>query len=210
MSARYSQYLSVVLGAVLLLSGALFGSRVSVVQAAEPAAPNMDEAMKAMGKAMGSNSGVEPVDFRKLKPLLPESLPGMRRTRSEGQKSAAFGISASVAEAEFKNDAEGIIKVAITDMGSLSGMAAMAVAWANTEIDSESETGYEKTSTISGRKAHELYEKETKHGEFTVLVANRFIVETIGDGVKMDAIKGAAGKVDLSRLEAMKTVGVKR
>jgi len=208
MSARYSQYLSVVLGAVLL-SGALFGWGVTVAQAVEPAAPSMDEAMKAMSKAMGSSGGVEPVDFRKLKPLLPESLTGMRRTRSEGQKSAAFGISASVAEAEFKNDADGIVKVSITDMGSLSGMAAMAVAWANTEIDSESETGYEKTTTINGRKAHELYEKEGKHGEFTVLVANRFIVETIGDGVKMDAIKGAAGKVDLSKLEAMKMAGVK-
>lgn len=70
--------------------------------------------MKAVGKAMDSNGGVEPVDFRKRKPLLPESLPGMRRTCLEGQKSAAFGIGVSVAEAEYKNDAEGIIYTSTT------------------------------------------------------------------------------------------------
>ena len=37
------------------------------------------EAMQKMGEAMTAGKKVEPVDFRALKELLPESLPGMKR-----------------------------------------------------------------------------------------------------------------------------------
>ena len=166
------------------------------------------EAMQKMGEAMTAGKKVEPVDFRALKELLPESLPGMKRTNANGEKTAAFGINVAKAEGEYRGETEGNIDITITDMGNMSGLTAMAAGWAMVDIDKESDTGYEKTTTYKGQKAHEQYTKESQHGEIEVLVGNRFIVEAKGNSVKMDDLKAALGKIDIGKLDGMKTQGV--
>jgi hypothetical protein len=168
------------------------------------------EAMKKMGEAMTSGKKVEPVDFRLLKSLLPESLPGMKRTSATGEKNAAMGINVSKAEAEYQAEGEkGRIDLNITDMGSMSGLTAMAAfGWAMTEIDRETDSGYEKTSTYGGFKAFEKYNKSNQDGEIQVLVGNRFSVEVKGYEVTMDQVKVALGKIDLAKLDGMKTQGI--
>lgn len=168
------------------------------------------EAMKKMGEAMTSGKKVEPVDFRLLKSLLPESLPGMKRTSASGEKNAAMGINISKAEAEYQAEGEkGRIDLNITDMGSMSGITAMAAfGWAMAEIDRETESGYEKTSTYGGFKAFEKYDKNNQDGEMQVLVGNRFSVEAKGYEVTMDQVKAALGKIDLAKLDGMKTQGI--
>jgi len=90
-------------------------------------------------------------------------------------------------------------------------MAAMAtVGWAMAEIDKETETGYEKTSTYQGYKSHEEYNRSSKDGEVTVLVADRFVVEVRGNNLPMEAIMAALGTVDLTKLAAMKAKGVEQ
>ena len=44
--------------------------------------------------------------------------------------------------------------------------------------------------------------------EVTVLVADRFVVEVRGNNLPIETIKAALGNVDLSKLAAMKGVGV--
>ncbi|HEU0004356.1 MAG TPA: hypothetical protein VFS12_00075 [Terriglobia bacterium] len=78
--------------------------------------------------------------------------------------------------------------ISLMDMGTLSGMAGMAtVGWALAEIDKETETGYERTSTYQGYKSHEEYNRSSKDGEVTVLVADRFVVEVCGNNLPMEA-----------------------
>ena len=174
----------------------------------------MGEAMKKMGEAFGAATGkkVDPVDFRSLKALLPESLPGMKRTKAEGEKAAAMGIHVSKAEGNYRSEnGESDIEITISDMGTLTGLTAMAAyGWSMTEMDRESDNGYEKTTTIGGHKAHEKFDKEGQRGEIDVLVANRFIVEMKGNGIPMDTLKGALSKVDLGKLDAMKGEGVQQ
>jgi hypothetical protein len=55
---------------------------------------------------------------------------------------------------------------------------------------------------------HEKYEKASKHGDITVIVAKRFAVDVEGDGVDMGALEHDLGAVDLDRLESMKDQGV--
>ena len=82
-------------------------------------------------------------------------------------------------------------------------------AWAAGAIDRETETSYEKSTTIKGYKGYERYDRQSTSGEVQVLVAGRFVVEVSGNNVPMDAIKDALEKVDLGKLEGMKNVGVK-
>jgi hypothetical protein len=91
----------------------------------------------------------------------------------------------------------------------MTGLAGMtAYAWARVDVDRESDSGYEKTSTFNGFKSHEKYNKQNKDGEISVLVGDRFVVEVDGNNVDMDAIKSTLGKVDLGKLNSMKGQGV--
>ncbi|MBK7658176.1 MAG: hypothetical protein IPJ28_03045 [Betaproteobacteria bacterium] len=165
------------------------------------------EAMKQMGGALAGSVQVEPVDFRTLKDLLPENLAGLKRVSSEGSRTKVMGIAASTAEAVYQDGKGGRMKVAITDAGTLTGLAAVAVAWINVEIDKEGDSGYERTTTIEGRKAYERYEKASKTGKLDVVAAGRFLVAAESTGLDMKAFRAAIAKIDLARLDALKARG---
>lgn len=173
---------------------------------------NVGDAMSALGAAMGAANGgkkVETVDYKVLKDMLPADLAGMKRSEATGEKSSAMGMTISNAEGRYRNDAGSSMTVKVTDIGSMAGLAGMAMyAWASTDIDRETETGYEKTSTFNGFKSHEQYDKSSKSGELTTMVGGRFAVEVSGNQVEMDQIKDAMSKLDLKKLESMKDVGV--
>jgi len=160
-------------------------------------------------KDMNDGKKVEPVDFRDLKALLPDSLPGLARGNIEGERSGAMGIDVAVASADYSNENGTSLSVKISDMGSLTGAMRMAtLGWTMAQIDRESNDGYEKTTTFNGYKAWEKYWTSTKHGELHILVAGRFVVEVSGSDCEMSQIKDAAGKVDFNKLAGMKNVGV--
>jgi hypothetical protein len=172
----------------------------------------MAEGMKKMQAALSGGKKVDPVDFRELKNLLPDALPGLKRTNATGERTAAMGMNISHAEADYQSeDGSQTMNFKLTDLGSISGMAAMtAYAWAFADFDRETETGYEKTSTISGHKAFEQYDSADNNGSLQILVSNRFLVEINGDGVTMEAMKTAANKLNLGKLKKMKDFGVSK
>jgi Yip1 domain len=164
-------------------------------------------ALGALGNALSGGKTVDPVDFRALKAMLPDSLPEMPRSSASGEKNEMMGIRISTAEADYQDSASGRIHVKISDLGTLTSLAGMAAAM-EPKMDKETDTGYEKTTLINGRQTHEIYDTRSQQGELKVLLDGRFEVEVNGSGVKMDAIKLALSRIDLSRLEAMKTQGV--
>ena len=168
--------------------------------------PNMDEMMKAMGALMsGGTNTAAVVDFRDLKALLPAALDGMKRTNASGEKSGAMGMTVAFAEGTYEADAGGNITIKITDNGGLGGFMAVAQAgWAAQEIDRESDTGFERTTTYGKDKAHEEYDTGSKSGKVEILVAGRFMVEVNGSDVAWEAIQAAAKKVDLAKLAQVK------
>ncbi len=82
-------------------------------------------------------------------------------------------------------------------------------AWANNEIDRESDNEYEKSTTFKGYKALEKYNKKTHSGDLSVLIGGRFVVEAQGSNVDMKALKDVLASVDLKKLDGMKGKGVK-
>ena len=181
-------------------------------EASKTGTANMADAMGALGAAMGAASGgkqVETVDYKVLKEMLPGDVGGMKRTEATGEKTSAMGMQISHANGRYSNDNGGSMTIKITDIGSMTGLAGMAAyAWAATEIDRDSDTGYEKTSNFNGYKSHEKYDNSSKSGEISVLVGNRFVAEVSGNDVDMNALKDALTKVNLKKLDGMKGQGV--
>jgi hypothetical protein len=174
------------------------------------------DAMKALGALAGAAGGVvgagsfDPIDFRALKALLPQELAGFEKTESSGERNNAFGISVSEARQSFRTtDGSKTVRFEITDPGSLAGPFALANMWINVDIDKETSNGYEKTSTVGGRKFHEKWDKSSRHAEVSAVVGNRFMVQIDARGVEMTEVKALLGKMDMAKLEAMKGEGKK-
>jgi hypothetical protein len=162
-------------------------------------AADMSKAMNAIGTMMAGGKNVEPVDFHQLKDLLPASLPGMTRTEASGQSGEAMGVKGSSANASYGDGAHAGITIEIADIGSLSGLANLAARF-DPKIEKETATGYERTRSVSGQLVHEQYDRQSKSGETSVLVSNRFSVTVRGHGVDAGQLTGALQAVDMTRL----------
>ena len=156
-------------------------------------------------KEMQGKEAVDPIDFRKLKELLPEEISGFKRTEASGEKSGAMGFTISTAEARYKGDDDASVKVEIFDTGGVAGVATMSLAaWTMADIDKETENGYEKTTKLEGHKAFEKYDALNKSGELNVLVADRYVVNVNGNNVSVDKLKSILGDMDLEKLADLK------
>ena len=170
---------------------------------------DMMKALGGMAGAAGAGS-FDPLDFRKLREALPQELAGFDKGESSGEKNNAFGIAVSEAKQSFRTaDGNKRVRFEITDPGSLSGPFALANMWMNIEVDKETSEGYEKTSTVGGRKLHEKWDKSGQHGSVQLIVGNRFMVDVDAQGIEMNDVKSLIGKIDVAKLEAMKSDGKK-
>ncbi len=160
---------------------------------------DLAKALGAMGQIATGGSHIKPVDFRALKELLPEELPGMKREGTSGESNSAMGISASKATAEYSGDGDKHITVEITDMGSLSGLAGLAVKF-DPNLDKETDAGYERTTHVDGQLMHEQYDSSDHSGEVEFIAGNRFAIAVKGSNVSMDELTEILKKVDYQKL----------
>jgi hypothetical protein len=162
-----------------------------------------------LAAAVGSKDGpVEALAPDRVKSFLPESLGKLARTEVNAERSGAMGIQVSTAEAHYSDNAGQDVELKITDLGGASGLAALA-SWAGIEQDRQTQSGYEKTYKSDGQVIHEQWDNDSKHGEYFVLVGNRFSVEASGNTASIDTLKAAVNSVDLGALAALRNEGVK-
>lgn len=204
-------------------SNSALGKLAAMGQQAEQAGKQMDAAQKsgdgaaqqaAMGKMLGVVAGggtsgtVEALSPDQVKAFLPDSLGGLKRTSISAQRSGAMGMQLSDASAVYSDSNGHSITLEVTDSGGAKGWMSMATAMAPEE-EKETDHGYEKTYTDSGRLTHEAWDTQSKSGEYSLIIAQRFSVKANGNADSIDQLKQAVGNVDLGKLESMKDSGVK-
>ena len=134
--------------------------------------------------------------------VVPERLGGLARSEISVERNAALGIQISQAEATYSDGSGKSLDLEITDLGGTMGLMAFA-AWANIEQDRQTSTGFERTYKANNRVLHEVWDQSSMHGEFSVITANRFMVKIEGNAPNMDALKAAAGGIDLAALDRL-------
>jgi hypothetical protein len=178
----------------------------------EPSNTEQPESMADVLAQMNQGQEIDPIDFRELREMLPEELPGMPRVNAEGEKGGAMGIVQSSAKGtyEVEGDSRTRIVVTIKDLGNLKGPMMMgSYPWLMMQKDSESDTGFERTTTYKGYPAFESYSsKGRSSGKSQVVVAERFAVEVEGRGVEWELIQQALDEIDLDGLAGKKAEGV--
>ena len=166
------------------------------------ASADMTAALNAVGAIVSGGKDVQPVDFRKLKEMLPETLAGMKRVEATGQSGEAMGIKGSSATARYTDGAGASMNVDISDMGSLAGLAGLASRF-DPSMEKETDTGFERTSKVNGQIVHERYDRRTKSGEISIILAERFNVAVRGNGVEAATLQGAIKQIDMAGLVAL-------
>lgn len=136
-----------------------------------------------------------------LQALLPAALGAWKRTEIESSGANAGGIGGSHAEARYENGGDHI-RLEVTDIAAMGAIAAMGQAL-NVQSNKQTETGYEKSGTVDGRMTGERWDNQSKEGKYSVLVANRFMVEAEGNAPGIDTLKQAVAAVGIDRLEAL-------
>jgi hypothetical protein len=167
--------------------------------AAEQAKAASDQLRAAQNGQPGAVKAVAP-DV--LKNLLPAALPaGFSRTDVSSEGGSVGGMSSSTATGEYARG-DGHITLKVADMAAVGAFAGMAGAL-NVESSRTTSTGYEKVGKVDGRLTTEEYDTQAKSGKYSVIVANRFLVEANGSGIAMDDLKGAVSTVGFGQLEGM-------
>jgi len=162
--------------------------------------------LTALGGALGGPHRVDTVDFNTLRAMLPASLPGMTRTRAEGESQGAVGVKTSSAKADYAGSDGAGVHVEIADISGVSGLVDLAGGLIQSTT-SESDSGFERNVLIGGRTVHEKYDARNRHGDLSIILVKRFSVEVSGNGVNMGSLEQTLGQIDLARLESMKDAG---
>lgn len=168
------------------------------------------QGLQRMGEQMEAESKrppAEPVDFRRLKEMLPETAAGLPRTNAEGARQGMGGMDVSNATGTYGDGADASVTLTVSDMGGIQGAAMMGAMWTMVTIDRETDTETERTHEIGGFPGYEKYNSEQQAGEMQAVVANRFLVKAEGRGVSAEQIQSAFETVDLGALDGMKDEG---
>lgn len=163
------------------------------------------EAVRQMGEGISSAVKTEPVDFRALQSWLPQNLGPLKRQAVEGGRTGMAGVALAKAEATYEGPGGARGRLEVRDAGGLSGVASLAVAWLNIDIDRQGASGYERTLNAAGRKAYERYATGTRRGDYDVIAGGRFIVSLEATGVDAKAFQEMIARLDLGALDALAT-----
>ena len=207
-------------GDVTIDTNSALGKLAVIGQKAEEASKQMEAAQKAgdanaqaaaagkmVGAMLGGGDKVEALAPDALKPFVPDTLAGLKRTSVSAERNGAMGMQISTADANYSDGAGHSLRLEIADTGSAKGLTALAGA-IGVESSKETDHGYEKTYNQNGHLIHEQWDSQSKYGEYSIVLGDRFTVKVNGNVDSVDQLKGAVGSLNLAGLEALKNQGV--
>lgn len=173
----------------------------------EEAFSELGSALEELGQAFKEDAGVDPVDYRELRDVLPERIRGMEKGRSNGERTGALGFRISQVEQTYESttgDAE--LEISIVDMGGLKNIAAVGLEWLNLDMDRESDDGFERTRSYRGHPVLDKCEQMGREArcEMVAYVSRRFVVAIKSKGLEMGSLEGIMEQVDVEQLEEMR------
>lgn len=185
------------------------GKQMEAAQKSGDAAAQSKALGAVINAAAAGGDQVEALAPDVLKPFVPETLDGLKRTEFSAERNGALGMQVSEARATYSDGADRNVRLEVVDMGSAKGLMALA-GWASLDSQKETDHGYEKTYKQGDRLVHEEWNGQDRHGEYAVVIGERFSVKASGRADSIDQLKAAVSGINLGALEALKDQGVKK
>ncbi|HUL56280.1 MAG TPA: Yip1 family protein [Usitatibacter sp.] len=175
--------------------------QMEAAQKSGDSSKQMAAAMGAINAAMGGK-GVDPVQTDALKPFIPDSFAGLPRKDMSTERGGVQGMMTAKARGVYNDGAGKSATLEVVDSGGAAGLVGLA-GWAGLQAEKEDSNHKESTRKENGRLVHERLDKPSNYGEFTVVLADRFIVTAKGN-VGLDGLKAGVGSLDLGKIESLK------
>lgn len=185
------------------------GKRLDEAGKSGDAAAAATAATAMLGAVLGGGDKIQALPPGDLKAFVPQTLAGLGRTEFAAEQSGAMGMQISSANATYRGDDGQTLRLTITDVGSAKALLGLASV-VGTHSEKETDTGYEKTFRDNGRLVHEQWDRDSKHGEYTIVIGERFTVAVEGNSDDIATIRDAVASLDLDGLEALRGKGVSR
>ncbi len=168
----------------------------------DAASKQMQAQAAQMQAAAQGKATIQAVPLEALKGLLPASLgSGYARTDISGESGGVGGLQTSSAEAVYtRGDARITLKVA--DVAAAGAMATLGGA-VGVNSEHQTATGYEKVHMDGGRMVSEKWDSQDKSGDYSVMIASRFMIDAEGSGADMADLKAAVQSIPADRLASL-------
>lgn len=177
------------------------GKKMEAAQKSGDPGKQMEAAMGALGTALSGGKAVEPVQLDALKPFVPEKFAGLPRADLRTERGGVAGLMVAKAEGEYR-EGEKRVELEVTDTGGAAGLMGM-VGWLGVTGEKEDSNRRESTRKEGNRVVHEEVDKRGGHSQYTVVLADRFVVTAQGNA-DLSALKSAVNGLDLGKLEGLK------
>ena len=161
----------------------------------------MEAALGALGTALSGGKAVEPVQVDALKAFVPEKFAGLPRADLRTERSGVAGLMIARAEAEYR-EGDKRVQLEVSDTGGAAGLLGV-MTWLGVQGEKEDANRRESTRREGNRVVHEEVDKRGGDNQYTVVLANRFVVTAEGKA-DIAALKSAVNGLDLGKLEALK------
>ncbi|QJR09432.1 hypothetical protein DSM104443_00476 [Usitatibacter rugosus] len=167
-------------------------------------------AMEVLGAAMSGGRKVEPLSVEEVKAFVPEKFAGLPKTSSAAERSGVSTLMVTTAKATYGDNAGKSVRLEVTDAGGAGAMVGLASWMGAMNMEREDDRGAERTKKEGNRVVHEKVSKTGGDNEFSLVLAERYVVKAVGSGVDLGTLKGGVSGMDLAKLESLKDAGVAR
>jgi hypothetical protein len=178
------------------------GKKMEEAQKSGDPNKQMEAAMATLGTAMSGGKGVEPVQLDALKPFVPDNFAGLPRKDLRTERGGAAGFMTAKVEGVYGDDAGKSARVDVVDTGGVAGLMGLA-SWMNVQGEREDSSHRELTRREGKRLIHEEQSKTGGSHKYTIVLADRYVVEARGN-VDFGQLKSAVNGLDLGKLESLK------
>jgi uncharacterized phage infection (PIP) family protein YhgE len=176
-------------------------------QAAQQGAQSLAQGLSQMAAGLkNAQTGpdgkpITTVDFEKLVDMLPAPA-GWTKEKPEGHQVSA-PVALSVAEVRYSKGKSNA-HVTVTDSALNQVFMMPFTMMLGMNYSEKSTSGYKKSTTYGTQPALEDWNSDSHHGEITLVVNKRYLVQVTGDGLdSMDDLKAVANSIDLNKLGAL-------
>lgn len=152
-------------------------------------AEQMAKGLESMAKGFGALAGgdpdakpVDPVSFRDLMTVFPESFSGWERAKPTGERMSS-PVNFSEAQVRFTKG-ESSLSLKITDSGLNQMLIAPFAMFLTAGYEKETERGYEKSVKVGEYPGWEEWNSQGKDGELNAIVNKRFMVQIDGRNIE--------------------------
>ncbi|HUQ27230.1 MAG TPA: Yip1 family protein [Usitatibacter sp.] len=178
------------------------GKKMEAAEKSGDQGKQMEAAMSTLATAMSGGKGVEPVQIDALKPFVPDTFAGLPRTDLRTERGGMGGFMTANAEGVYGDATGKTVRLHVTDTGGVAGLMT-AAAWMNVQGEKENADRRETTRRDGNRLVHEEVDKRGGNNTYTVVVADRFVVEAKG-AADIATLKSGVNALNLSKLESLK------